>query len=258
MSSPSPRVLIYDIETSLQLAAIFDLRNQDWINPDNLITERHVISVCYKWLGEKTIHSISLLDDPKRFAKDPHDDTYVVTQFHKVLGEADVIVAHNGNAFDYKYLKTRMLVHDLPALPPVTLIDTYLVAKQQFKFNSNRLNYLGKLLGVGGKAVTPNGLWLDVLKGDRKAINIMVAYNKRDVTLLEDVFLKLRPYMPSHINRELFGFVGCPRCGSKKIQSRGLHRAISRVYRRWQCQDCSGWFRSVENVKMIKPQFRVL
>lgn len=258
MTAQTPRVLIYDIETSLQLVSVFQLKYNDFIDPDSIIQERHVVSVCYKWLGEKKVHSISLLDDPKRFAKDPHDDKYVVTEFHKIILTADCIVAHNGNSFDYKYLKTRMLVHGLPALPPVTTVDTYLVAKQQFLFNSNRLDYLGKLLGFGGKISTPKGLWLKVLNGDRKAIETMVQYNKRDVTLLESVFLKLRPFMSSYLNRELFGRIGCPRCGSHKIQSRGVHRAISRIYQRYQCQSCSGWFRAVKNDKSISTTSRVL
>lgn len=244
-----PRVLIYDIESSLQLVSVFQLKYNDFIDPDSIIQERHVISVCYKWLGEKIVHSISLLDDPKRFNKDPHDDTYVVTEFHKVLSEADCIVAHNGDNFDYKYLKTRMLFHGLEPLFPATSIDTYKVAKQQLLFNSNRLDYLGKFLGFGGKKSTPKGLWMQVLKGDRKAIKTMVEYNKHDVVLLEKVFNKLRAYMPNHINRELYGKTGCPRCGSSKIQSRGIHRAITKVYQRFCCQGCGGWFRELKASK---------
>lgn len=241
-----PKILVYDIETSLETVAVFSLKYNDFIDPDSIITERHVVCVCWRWLGEKKVHSVSLLDDPKRFAKDPHDDKYVVETFHKVLSEADVIVAHNGDNFDFRYLKTRMLYHGLPVLPPITSIDTYKVAKQHLLFNSNKLDYLGKFLGFGGKKSTPKGLWLEVLKGNRKAIQTMVDYNKRDVILLEEVFLKLRPYIANHLNRQLFGCKGCPRCGSTKIQSRGLHRAVTRTYNRYQCQSCAGWFRSLK------------
>ena len=254
----NPKILIYDIETSLQPVAVFALKNNDWINPDNILGERYVISVCWKWLGERKIYSSSVLDDSKRFAHDPYDDLHVLKTFSKVLEEADVIVAHNGDNFDLKYLKTRMLVHNLPVLPPITSIDTYKIAKSQFMFNANRLDYIGKFLGIGGKKDTPKGLWLDVLRGSKKAIATMVEYNKRDVTLLEAVFLRLRPYIPNHVNRELFGKLGCPRCGSRHYQSRGVHGAISRIYRRFQCQSCSGWFRSVLNDKTIKTKFRVL
>lgn len=251
------KILIYDIETSLQPVAVFGLKYNDFISPDNILAERHLVSVCWKWLGEKRVYSVSLLDDPKRFTRDPHDDKHIASVFHKVLGEADVIVHHNGDHFDLRYLKTRMLVHGLPALPPITSIDTYKIAKQQFLFNANRLDYLGKLLGLGGKTDTPKGLWLDVLRGDKTAIKTMVVYNRRDVTLLEDVFKKLQPYIPNHISRELFGGTGCPRCGSNKVHSRGVHRAITRTYQRFQCQKCFGWFRLL---KCDRPstKYRVL
>lgn len=253
-----PRILLWDIETSLELAAVFDLKYNEFIDPANLVTERYVICAAWKWLGAKQIHTTSVLDRPALFKKAPSNDQHVIRTLHNVLSQADVIVAHNGDQFDTKYVETRMLFHGLAPLPPITSIDTCTVAKQRFKFNSNKLDYLGAFLNVGRKKPTTNGLWLRVLKGDRSAIREMVEYNKGDVALLERVFTKLRPYIANHVNRQLFGQTGCPRCGSPKIQSRGTHRAISRVYQRWQCQACGGWFRSAVNDKRIKPAARVL
>ena len=144
-----PRVLLWDIETSLQLAAIFSLVHNDYINPESLVTERSVICGCWKWEGENTVHSVSVLDDPKRYKADPHDDYHVIKTLHEVIGQADVIVHHNGDSFDKRYVDTRALVHGLPALPPVASIDTYKVAKSKLYLNSNKLDYIGKLLGVG-------------------------------------------------------------------------------------------------------------
>jgi len=258
MANNRPRILIYDIETSLQPVAVFSLAHNDWINPDNILAERHLVSMCWKWLGEKKVYSVSLLDDPKRFNKDPHDDFHVAKVANEVLSEADCIVAHYGDSFDKRYLETRMLIHKLPVLPPITSIDTKKVASSRFYFNSNSLNYLGQVLGVGKKINTPKGLWLDVLKGDRKAIKTMVEYNKGDVTLLEDVFMRLRPYIQNHISRELFDGVGCPRCGSTKVQSRGVHRAITRTYRRFCCNECGGWFRKLKANEESTTDYRVL
>lgn len=253
----SPKILIYDIETSLQPVAVFDLIGNDYINHDNILGNRHLISMCWKWLGEKTVHSVSLLDDPKRFAKDPHDDLHVVKVAHDVMSKADVIVAHYGDQFDKKYIDTRILFHGLSALPPIPSIDTKKVASAKFRFNSNKLDYIGQFLGLGKKIKTDHQLWLDIMQGSKKALREMVAYNKQDVVLLEKVFLKLMPFMPNYVNRELFGLGGCPRCGSSKIQSRGLHKAISRVYRRWQCQACQGWFKS-SKAEPGSPKFRII
>lgn len=254
----APRVLLYDIETSLQPVAVFDLRDNDYISHENILAERHLVSMCWKWLDEAKVHSVSLLDDPKRFDKNPHDDYHVTKVAHEVLGQADVIVAHFGDQFDKKYIDTRIIYHNLPALPPITSVDTKKIASLRFRFNSNKLDYIARYLGIGGKIKTEPGLWLKVLQGDKKAIKDMVTYNKQDVIILEGVFKKLISYIPNHINRELFGGTGCPRCGSTKIQSRGTHRALTASYNRFQCQSCNGWFRNRIATRNSATTYRVL
>lgn len=244
---PEPKVLIYDIETTHNILAAFDLRTE-YTPHTNILTERYVVCACWKWLGEKKVSAVATYNG---------DDKKVIQKLLELFAEADVVVAHNGDQFDLKMVMTRALFHGLPTPPPTTTIDTYKVAKSKFRFNSNRLDYLGKFMGFGGKKHTEPGLWLEVLKGSKKAIDQMVSYNKRDVELLEKVFKKLAPYIPNHLNRELFGKTGCPRCGSKKIQSRGVHRAITKIYQRFQCQSCSGWFRLLKGDKGT-TQHRVL
>jgi hypothetical protein len=104
------------------------------------------------------------------------------------------------------------------------------------------------------------------MNGDAEAVREMVVYNQQDVVLLEEVFHKLKPYCTNLLNLALVvpedpdGPVCCPRtgCGSTKVQSRGVHKAITRVYRRFQCMTCGGWFRSATNEKDIKPSTKVL
>jgi hypothetical protein len=244
-----PKILLWDVETSLNVVAVFQLK-QDYIQPESILSERHLICAAWKWLGESKVNAVSLLDDPKRFAKDIHDDYHVCQKLHDVLNEADVIVAHNGDKFDIRFVEARMIINGFSPLPPIVKLDTMKIAKKRFLFNSNKLDYLGKVLGVGRKKPTSSGLWMRVLKGDEKAIKAMVAYNKGDVQLLERVFLKLRPYMPNHLNRELFGLDGCSRCGSKKLQKRGLSRNATRVYQRFQCLSCGGWLRAIKSDKV--------
>jgi predicted RNA-binding Zn-ribbon protein involved in translation (DUF1610 family)/DNA polymerase elongation subunit (family B) len=257
MANNGPKVLIYDIETTHNIVAAFDLY-PEMIPHDNILQERFIVCACWQWLGEKKVHSVSVLDDPARFKKDHTDDYVVVKKLHELFSEADVIVAHYGDAFDYPYVQSRSIFHGFKPTPPVTSVDTKKIAKGRFRFNSNRLDYLGKFLGLGGKIHTDNSLWLGVLKGDRKSIEKMVTYNKRDVDLLLKVFKKLAPYIPSHVNRELFGGHGCPRCGSTKIQSRGTHRAISKIYQRYQCQACGGWFKEFKSTVKTTTKYRVL
>lgn len=253
----SPRILYYDIETSLQPVAVFQLAHNDWIDPSSILEERYIICACWKWEGSEKVHAVSVLDDPKRYAKNPHDDYHVIKTLHGVLAKADVLIGHNSDSFDKRWIDTRALVHGFPVLPPQASIDTYKVAKSRFYLNSNKLDYIGKLLGLGAKIKTTPGLWMRVLNGDKAAVKEMVTYNKQDVLLLEKVFNKLKPYVANHINRELFGSVGCPRCGSGDIQSRGVHRAITKTYQRFHCQKCGGWFRQLR-AEAGTTKYRVL
>jgi hypothetical protein len=255
-----PRIILYDIETSHNLAAVFQLKHNDYINAENIVQERVIISVAWKELGKKQVYAVSPLDFKQ---KNLLDDRNVCKRLHEVLSSADVLVAHNGDEYDIKFAKGRMLVHGMPPLPPILSIDTLKVARKQFLLNANNLNYLGNLLKVGSKKPTKQGLWLKVLQGDRAAIRQMVSYNKEDVRLLERVFLKLRPHIADHTNRQLFGESGhgrldCPRCGSSDVQSRGIHRAATNVYQRFQCQVCAGWFRERKAVVGRATRTRVL
>lgn len=242
-----PRIVLWDIETTHNRVAVFKLFGEDYISPENIIQERYIVCASWKALGARSADAVSVLNDPKRFKKDPCDDYHVCKTLHDVLSNADVIVAHNGDKYDIKFTEARMLFHGLSPLPTIPSIDTLKVAKGRFLFNSNKLDYLGNFLKVGRKKPTTGGLWLRVIQGDIAAIKEMVSYNKQDVDLLERVFLKLRPYVANHISRQLFGqMAGCPRCGSTKVQSRGVHRATTRTYQRFQCQGCGGWFRQLK------------
>jgi hypothetical protein len=244
-----PRILLWDIETSHNIVAAFRLwdRGGMSIPHGNVIQERYIISASWKWLGDKKVHAVSTMDDPERFAKNPHDDYHVVKTLHEVLSEADVIVAHHGDAYDTKFFRGRSLVHGMPPIPPVQSIDTKKVASKHFLLNSNRLDYLGALLGVGRKIPTSNQWWLDILVGTdekrRAAITKMVRYNKQDVLLLEDVFLKLQPFMTGTVNWQMFDVDGpCPKCGAHEgFQSRGVHKSKTRTYRRFQCKARGCW-----------------
>ena len=251
-----PKVTLWDIETTHNLAAVFRLLNQDMIPAENIIKERYVVCASWKTLGEPEVYAVSTLDAPRRFKKDPSDDFYVIKTLHHVLSQSDVIIAHNGDAYDIKFTETRMLKHGLEPLPPILKIDTLKAARDRFLFNANNLDYLGNFLGVGRKKPTTSGLWLRVLQGDPEAIQEMVGYNKQDVLLLERVFLKLQPYMANHINRQLFpGAVGkCPRCDSSDVQSRGTHRALTQSYQRFYCNACGGWFRNSKSTSGTKTR----
>lgn len=238
-----PKILIWDIETSFNVVAAFSLFNEHPINHRNILQERHIISVSWKWLGEKKIHSVSVADDPVRFNNDPCDDSLILAKMRKVFMEADAVVHHYGDKFDLPMINARLAYYDMEPLPPVIQIDTKKIASKHFRFNSNKLDYLGIFLGVGKKIDTDPNLWMRCLKGDITAVHEMVKYNKQDVALLEKVYLRLRPFARVQLNQQLFKDKKdvCPKCGGKHLQYHGHRYTVEYKYRRFQCVSCGSW-----------------
>jgi hypothetical protein len=102
---------------------------------------------------------------------------------------------------------------------------------------------LGNYLGIGRKAKHEGfSLWKKCMAGDKKSYKDMVKYNKQDVKLLEDIYLKLRPYMKSHPTANISPEFVCPVCGGSHIQKRGLAFTNAFMKQRLQCQSCGKWF----------------
>ena len=243
-----PKILLWDIETGYNLVTVFGLFGNKYIPHYALQQERYMICGSWKLLGKDKVHSVSLLNDKDRFKNDPADDYCVTKVLHELLSEVDAVVAHNGDNFDMKFFNSRAIFHGLPPVPPVHQIDTLKIAKRFFRFNSNRLDYIGRYLGMSGKLDTNPDLWLRCMKGEAKAVKEMVQYNKQDVLLLENVYKRLAPYDDKGVNFNLFVDEDdpvCPKCGSHKLTKRGTRKLATRIYRRYQCSSCGGWSRSV-------------
>lgn len=226
-----PKILLYDIETSPNVAYVWGHWEQNVLAYKE---QWQMLSFAWKWLGEKEIH----YDCVPRSLKEKG----LVKRLGRLIAKADVVIAHNGDTFDIKKVRTRLLYHKLPMLPPVASVDTLKVARKYFAFNSNKLNDLAQFLGLGEK-VKHEGIdfWLDYIRGDTRARALMEKYNKQDVNLLEKVYLRMLPAIENHPRMANHG--QCLYCGGKRVQSRGLVRTARKVYRRLQCQDCLKWFR---------------
>lgn len=236
-----PRIILFDIETNPNILTAHTLWNEGMLPFKGILEERSMICASWKVLGEKRVYSVSVLDGGcTKKAK----DRGVVKKLHEVLSTADAVVAHNGDQFDVKWVNTRAILHGFGPLPPFIQIDTKKLAKHKFRFNSNRLDYLGHYLGVGRKIKTDYDLWMKCLKRDPAAIKKMVRYNKQDVLLLERVYLKLRPFVPAGINRALWDLKldrTCPTCGANALRSAGYRVTRTAKYERLRCNECGSW-----------------
>jgi DNA polymerase III epsilon subunit-like protein len=127
--------------------------------------------------------------------------------------------------------------------PSYTTIDTLKIARSKFRFNSNRLDYIGKFLGIGQKLHTDFDLWKDImLKNDKKALNKMIDYCIQDVVLLEKVHKELNNHIDAktHYGVRFNQYKGtCPECGSEDLMRHGTRITASGVKKiRYQCNTC--------------------
>lgn len=222
------------------LAYVWGKYEQDVIDFER---EWFMLCFAYKWYGEKTTRVLAL-PDFKTYQKDKTDDKLLVTELWNLFNEADVILTHNGDAFDIKKANARFVYHQLPPPSPYKTIDTKKVAKRYFNFNSNKLDDLGRYLGVGRKLVhTGWNLWKRCYLGDEKAWAEMKRYNKQDVLLLERVYDKFKPYINNHPSRQIYQHKRCcPNCGHDHSHARGFEPRIGYKIQRLQCVDCGKWY----------------
>lgn len=230
--SKKPKILLFDIETVPNLAYVWAKYQQDVIAFEK---EWEILCFSYKWYGRKKVYF------EKQYGK---DDKSLCVKLWDLFNEADLIIAHNGDGFDIKKTNARFIYHDMQPPAPAKTVDTLKIARNRFKFTSNRLTDLGVHLGLGAKIETGGfKLWLECMSGKVKAWNKMKEYNKQDVLLLEKVYDRFLPWIPNHPNMGLLeGKSGCPNCGSDKVIKKGLRANHRTLQQQMRCHDCTGWF----------------
>jgi DNA polymerase elongation subunit (family B) len=243
----SPKILIFDIETAPNLADVWGLWNNN-VGLNQLRQSGHVMSFVAKWLGE---------DDIFYAESRTKNDKKLIKQLHKFIDEADIVIAHNGKKFDMGWFRARAAVHGLAPPSPVRVIDTLLVSRQQFYFPSNKLEYLLKVFKctnkLAHKKYPGHTLWTECLKGNDDAWEEMREYNIIDVTALEELYIKMRPWITNHPNMGVYtegNEHSCSKCGSTKMRKDGFYYTNAGKYQQYQCSEkgCGGWAKGRTNL----------
>lgn len=237
------KVLIYDIETAPNLGYIWAKWQQNVLKFER---EWFMLSFAYKWLGEKTTHVVAL-PDFDGYDEDRFNDYNVVAALWDLFDEADITITHNGKNFDKGKAYARMIYHGMMPPNPTKEIDTCQVARRQFAFSGNSLKDLARFLGIANKGES-GGLdtWFDCMDGDEAAWARMKKYNKQDVVVTEQLYLKLRPWIKSHPNMSLYEKnirpEQCPRClVAGCLQGRGWQYSNVTKKHKYQCMNCGGY-----------------
>ena len=237
------KMLCIDIETRPALAYVWDIWNVN-ISVDQLVATSEMLCWAAKWVGVPGVEYSSTFHDGKKA---------MIDRAWQLLDEADVVVHYNGKRFDIPHLNREFLSWGLTPPAPYHQIDLYSTVKARFRFQSNKLAHVSKLLGLGGKVETGGfGLWIKCLNDDPDAWAHMREYNIWDTVLLEDLYMKLRPWIASHPSFASFAAEDvCPKCSSKRLEWRGYFTTRTQQYHRFRCNDCGAWGRATKRAKGV-------
>ena len=245
------KILILDIETSPNIAYVWRFFKEN-ISPKQVLEHTEILSFAAKWLGEDQVFYTDQQEG---------DEKFLLTILKGLLDDADIVVAHNGSRFDLPTITGRFLINEIKPPSPYKIIDTVTVARNEFNFPSNSLEYLSGIFGVDKKDDHKKfpgfELWIECLKNNPEAWEEMRLYNIQDVVTLEQIYLKMRPFIRNHPNVALINGdekQACPKCGSNHIHWRGFAHTSVGKYHRYQCADCGGWGRS--RFTVVEPAIR--
>jgi len=234
-------ILLLDIECAPKLAHVWNFF-KTCIGAKQVLEHGYIMSYAAKWLDKDEM----IYEENRKL-----DDTAIVNSLIKLMDEADIVIAHNAIKFDIATINARALVNGQSPPAPYKIVDTYKEAKNHFKFESYSLEYISTILGCTPKSSHKKfpgfELWLECMRNNEEAWSELKEYNIQDVKTLEEIYLKMRPWIKTHPNMGVYqehtGPV-CPKCGSHHIQFRGSYHSNLGKFRRFQCTNCGGWGRT--------------
>jgi DNA polymerase elongation subunit (family B) len=244
-----PRILSIDIETAPVMGFVWGLWNNN-VGLNQIAKDWYILSYSAKWMG-----SDEVIYRDQRFAVDVEDDLDIIQDIWALLDEADIIIAHNGRRFDNRKIRARMILNGMSPPSSYRQIDTLEIAKRQFAFTSNKLEYLTDQLCVKHKKLKHKNypgfeLWAACMKGDVAAFDEMKEYNIVDVLSLEELFFIMAPWsnqLPNLDTYHLDGHNHCY-CGSADFEHIGYHHTNSSLFNKYQCKSCGAEKRDRTNI----------
>lgn len=238
-----PRILVFDIETSPMIAYVWGRRDVN-IALNQIKQEPAIIAWAAKWL-DASVSTVEYRDQRK--AKDITDDRAILAGLWQLLDEADIVITQNGQSFDSPKLNARFIMHGMKPPSPYKHLDTYRIARRVASFTSNKLEYLTdklctKYKKLDHKKFPGQSLWTECLAGNLDAWDEMKRYNIHDVLATEELYNKLKGWIPDSMAHAYYTKGECRVCGpGTTMWHKGFEIKKTGRYHRYQCQQCFKW-----------------
>lgn len=237
------KVLILDIETSPMLVYVWNLKDQ-YVGLNQMVSDWHIMAWSAKWLGEPA-DKIQYYD--QRSLK-VGNDLPILRPLWKLLNKADIVLTQNGKAFDAKKINARFMLHGMKPPRPYKHLDTFLISKKAASFTSHSLEYLSERFCTKYKKLSHSrfaglSLWVECLKGNKKAWDEMKLYNIHDVLATEEFYEKIKGWAPDSAPKPFRDAPSrCSVCG-QPAQRRGTELKRKTLVQRIRCKNptCGKW-----------------
>lgn len=246
------KILDLDIETAPNICYTWGLFNQN-VSLDQIVKSGHTLCWAAKWRGSNKTMFKSVYHD---------SEEEMINTIHSLLDEADVIVHYNGRKFDIPILNKEFVKNGL--VPPSTYqqVDLLETARRNFRFTSNKLDYVSQFLGLEAKLEHKGmRLWVGCLDGDKASWETMKSYNIQDVKLLQKLYDRLLPWINNHPNLALYTDSEepvCTNCGSVHVIKNGIEPLKTQSYQRYKCKDCGTNIRGRSTILSISKRKAIL
>jgi uncharacterized protein YprB with RNaseH-like and TPR domain len=252
----APKILIFDIETTPMVSYTWGRWNQN-ISLNQTIQESYMLCWSASWLNSNEVFGESLT--PEEAIKG--DDTRIIEKLWYFVNEADILVAYNGVDFDVKKINGMFFTKGLNPPAPYKVVDPCRVARSKFGFSSNSMDALAKYLGIPMKMDTDFSLWRRCMAGNKEALDYMLEYNKKDVEILKQIYIRMLPYITTHPNvcNYIDGNKACTHCGEtenyEKLEGHYYYTGINK-YQVYRCKTCGSIFRDRFTIRKDRPVVR--
>lgn len=231
------KILHLDIETAPTNCFTWTLYPK-YINIGDVVSPGYTLCWAAMWEGSKEV----------MFKKISDND--MISHLWELLDEADAVVHYNGTKFDIPTVNREFVLNGMHPPSSYHQIDLLKTVRKQFKFASNKLDFVAQQLGLGAKTQHKGmTLWYDCMEGEAKAWKTMEKYNKQDVRLTRKLYRALLPWIHNHPNVGLWiedpASPVCSTCGSHDVVAKGKqHNSKTASYKRWKCNTCGTPLRS--------------
>ena len=240
------KLLTIDLETSPNLAHVWGLWQQN-VALSQLLESGEVICFAAKWYGGEEVLFYSNFHNGKEA---------MVTAAHELLDKADAVIHFNGARFDIPHLNREFAEAGMTPPSPYAQIDLLKVVKKNFRFPSNKLDYVTRALGLDHKVQhAGHQLWVKCMAGDYQSWEKMKEYNTQDVVITEQLYDRLLPWITSHPAHGLYedgDDERCPNCGSTDLKRDGKAVTTVSVYQRYVCRNCGKYSRGTKRLSGVE------